>query len=111
MLDNEADEVDKADKPVVAPGDEDDTPKGNPADRDADGSIIDLASIDQSVPLTKVEEPHHRHHGDPRMSKEHAERIRRRHRRERFLIKLDLTLFIIVCLGGAATVIGLQMLQ
>lgn len=45
------------------------------------------------------------------MSKEHIARIKRRHHRERFLIKLDLALLAIVCLGGAAILIGLQALQ
>lgn len=45
------------------------------------------------------------------MSKEHIAHIKRRHHRERFLIKLDLALLAIVCLGGAAILIGLQALQ
>lgn len=75
-----------------------------------DTSIIDLEAIDESVPLTAVEAPKEHHHGK-RMSKEHIQRIRRRHRRERFLFRLDMILLIIVCLGGAGTLLALQALQ
>lgn len=74
--------------------------------------IIDIDEIDQDAPLITVEQPTSaRHHHGSRLSAEHVQRIKRRHRRERFLINLDLTLFIIVCLGAAAVVIGLQVLQ
>ncbi|MBT1173145.1 hypothetical protein JS528_07230 [Bifidobacterium sp. MA2] len=73
-------------------------------------SVIDLKEIDQDVPLIHIQGAKHRKHGQ-KMSKEHIARIKRRHRRERFLVKLDLALFAIVCLGGAAALIGVQALQ
>lgn len=89
-----------------------DAPKEGPA---ADSpqertSVIDLDAIDEAVPLFAVEGPQRRRHGH-RLSREHIERIERRHRRERFLFRLDMVLLIIVCLGGAAVAIGLQALQ
>ena len=85
---------------------------GHERTRGATPDPVDFSGIDQDSPLIEVQEsPRRRRHKEQRMSKEHIARIKRRHRRERFLIKLDLTLFIIVCLGGAATMVGLQMLQ
>ena len=73
---------------------------------------IDFSAIGQDAPIMKLpEEPRSHRHSGHRMSKEHIARIKRRHRRERFLITLDLTLLIIVCLGAAAAIIGLQLLQ
>lgn len=72
--------------------------------------IISIDAIDEAVPLIAVEGPQRRRHGR-RLSKEHIERIERRHRRERFLFRLDMVLLVIVCLGGAATLLGLQALQ
>ncbi|TPF93377.1 hypothetical protein [Bifidobacterium sp. UTBIF-78] len=82
-----------------------DTPKG---DQDA---TIDINEIDHDVPLIEVQGARHRTHTNRRMSKEHIERIKRRHRRERLLVRLDLALFAVVCLGGAVILIGLQALQ
>lgn len=77
---------------------------------EAANTLIDIETIDKAVPLVSVEAPERRRHGR-RLSKEHIERIERRHRRERFLFRLDMVLLIIVCMGGAATLIGLQALQ
>lgn len=77
-----------------------------------DTSVIDINEIDQEVPLIQIQGPaRHRRHSGRKMSKEHIAHIKRRHHRERFLIKLDLALLAIVCLGGAAILIGLQALQ
>lgn len=73
--------------------------------------LFDFRQIDETVPLTEVETPQHRHHKGSRMSSEHVHRIRRRHRRERFLFKLDMILLIIVCLCGAGIILELQALQ
>lgn len=45
------------------------------------------------------------------MSAQHVEEIRRRHRRERFLVKLDLILLIVVCASAGGILSGLQFLQ
>lgn len=76
-----------------------------------ENTLIDFQHFDQTVPLTEVETPRHRHHKGNRMSSEHVHRIRRRHRRDRFLFKLDMILLIIVCLCGAGIILELQALQ
>lgn len=73
--------------------------------------LIDFHQIDETAPLTAVEAPQHRLHKGSRMSAEHVHAIRRRHRRDRFLFKLDMVLLIIVCLCGAGVILELQALQ
>lgn len=77
----------------------------------AQQQVIDMNAIDKEVPVIAVEGKAERRHHGQRLSKEHIERIKRRHRRERFLFRLDMVLLIIVCMGGAAAMIGLQALQ
>ena len=76
-----------------------------------ENTLIDFRHLNETVPLTEVATPQHRHHKGNRMSSEHVHRIRRRHRRDRFLFKLDMVLLIIVCLCGAGIILELQSRQ
>ncbi len=76
-----------------------------------ENALIDLQQIDESTSLIEVEGPQESHHRGAPMSAQHIKEIRRRHRRERFLVKLDLILLIIVCVGVGGILFGLQFLQ
>ncbi|NMM96392.1 hypothetical protein G1C98_1128 [Bifidobacterium sp. DSM 109960] len=82
-----------------------------PSLQTGENTLIDLHQIDESTSLIEVEEPQESRHRGGHLSAEHMERIHRRHRRERFLIKLDLALLIVVCACAGGILFGLQFLQ
>ncbi|MBW3095006.1 hypothetical protein KIH75_06600 [Bifidobacterium sp. 64T4] len=71
---------------------------------------IDIHEINEATPVIQVETPQSRT-GHRRMSAEHMRKIHHRHRRERFLFKLDMILLMIVCICGAGVIFALQSLQ
>lgn len=77
----------------------------------SENDLIDLQQIDESTTVIEVEGPQESHHRCAPMSAQHVEEIRRRHRRERFLVKLDLILLIVVCASAGGILSGLQFLQ
>lgn len=76
-----------------------------------ENALIDLRQIDESTPVIEVEGPQESHHRGAPVSAQHVEKIRHRHRFERFLAKLDLILLIVVCVGAGGALFGLQFLQ
>lgn len=75
-----------------------------------EGVLIDIKQINETTPMIQVETPRS-HHGHRRMSVEHMRKIHHRHRRERFLFKLDMILLMVVCICGAGVIFALQSLQ